>query len=46
MISKEEMRTIAYHESGHAIAVASWFLEHAKPLLKVTIVPSGIAALG
>lgn len=35
---------MAYHESGHA--VAGWFLEHAEPLLKVTIVPRGTAALG
>ncbi|GAB2235021.1 hypothetical protein Droror1_Dr00004298 [Drosera rotundifolia] len=44
VISKEERRTVAYHESGHA--VAGWFLEHAEPLLKVTIVPRGSAALG
>ncbi|XP_073104610.1 ATP-dependent zinc metalloprotease FTSH 8, mitochondrial-like [Elaeis guineensis] len=43
-ISKLERRTVAYHESGHA--VAGWFLEHAEPLLKVTIVPRGTAALG
>ncbi|XP_023913888.2 ATP-dependent zinc metalloprotease FTSH 10, mitochondrial [Quercus suber] len=44
VISKSERRTVAYHESGHA--VAGWFLEHAEPLLKVTIVPRGTAALG
>ncbi|XP_060176483.1 ATP-dependent zinc metalloprotease FTSH 8, mitochondrial-like [Lycium barbarum] len=44
VISKLERRTIAYHESGHA--VAGWFLEHAEPLLKVTIIPRGTAALG
>ncbi|QCD86116.1 ATP-dependent zinc metalloprotease FTSH 10, mitochondrial-like isoform X1 [Vigna unguiculata] len=44
VISKVERRTVAYHESGHA--VAGWFLEHAEPLLKVTIVPRGSAALG
>ncbi|KAL6574706.1 ATP-dependent zinc metalloprotease FTSH 8, mitochondrial [Orobanche minor] len=44
VISKMERRTVAYHESGHA--VAGWFLEHAEPLLKVTIVPRGTAALG
>lgn len=44
MISKLERRTVAYHESGHA--VSGWFLEHAEPLLKVTIVPRGTAALG
>ncbi|XP_038881771.1 ATP-dependent zinc metalloprotease FTSH 10, mitochondrial-like isoform X2 [Benincasa hispida] len=44
LISKLERRTVAYHESGHA--VAGWFLEHGEPLLKVTIVPRGTAALG
>ncbi|XP_057772410.1 ATP-dependent zinc metalloprotease FTSH 8, mitochondrial-like isoform X2 [Salvia miltiorrhiza] len=44
VVSKIERRTVAYHESGHA--VAGWFLEHAEPLLKVTIVPRGTAALG
>ncbi|MCO5584142.1 hypothetical protein L7F22_038065 [Adiantum nelumboides] len=44
VISKEERRTVAYHEAGHA--VVSWFLEHADPLLKVTIIPRGTAALG
>ncbi|KAL4558217.1 hypothetical protein LXL04_036415 [Taraxacum kok-saghyz] len=44
VISKVERRTVAYHEAGHA--VVGWFLEHAEPLLKVTIVPRGTAALG
>jgi AFG3 family protein len=44
VISKLERRTVAYHESNHV--VASWFLEHIEPLLKVTIVPPSIAALG
>lgn len=44
VISKEERRTVAYHEAGHA--VTGWFLEHAEPLLKVSIVPRGTAALG
>ncbi|AES80256.1 putative ATPase, AAA-type, core, peptidase, FtsH, peptidase M41, FtsH extracellular [Medicago truncatula] len=44
VISKQERRTIAYHEAGHA--VVGWFLEHTEPLLKVTIVPRGTAALG
>src|SRR5690348_13503655 len=44
IISPDEKRIIAYHESGHAIC--GWFLEHAYPLLKVTIVPRGVAALG
>ena len=39
-----EKKIIAYHEAGHAIA--GWFLEHANPLVKVSIVPRGIAALG
>ncbi len=41
IINKEEKRTIAYHEAGHA--VISWLLEHAHPLVKVTIVPRGKA---
>ncbi|MGM0376952.1 MAG: ATP-dependent zinc metalloprotease FtsH, partial [Bacteroidota bacterium] len=41
LISKEEKRTIAYHEAGHA--VISWLLENAHPLVKVTIVPRGKA---
>lgn len=44
IISPDEKRIIAYHEAGHAIC--GWFLEHAYPLLKVTIVPRGVAALG
>jgi AFG3 family protein len=44
VMSPIEKRTVAYHEAGHA--VASWFLEHASPLLKVSIVPRGMAALG
>ena len=40
----KKKRIIAYHEAGHA--VAGWFLEHADPLVKVSIVPRGIAALG
>ncbi|XP_058748750.1 ATP-dependent zinc metalloprotease FTSH 3, mitochondrial-like [Vicia villosa] len=44
VISKLERRTVAYHEAGHA--VTGWFLEHTDPLLKVTIVPRGTAALG
>merc|ERR550534_3552979 len=39
-----ERKTIAYHEAGHA--VCGWFLEHAEPLLKVTIIPRGGGALG
>jgi len=44
IISPEEKEIIAYHEAGHAIC--GWFLEHAYPLLKVTVVPRGSAALG
>ena len=44
IISPDEKKIIAYHEAGHA--VAGWFLEHAHPLVKVSIVPRGIAALG
>jgi cell division protease FtsH len=44
IILPEEKKIIAYHEAGHAIC--GWFLEHAYPLLKVTIVPRGTAALG
>jgi len=44
IISPDEKRIIAYHEAGHAIC--GWYLEHAYPLLKVTIVPRGTAALG
>ncbi len=41
IISVEEKRVIAFHESGHA--AISWLLEHAHPLVKVTIVPRGKA---
>jgi len=44
LISPDEKRIIAYHEAGHAIS--GWFLEHAHPLVKVTIVPRGLTALG
>ncbi len=44
LISPEEKEIIAYHEAGHA--VCGWFLEHASPLVKVTIVPRGIGTLG
>ncbi len=44
IISPEEKKIVAYHEAGHAIA--GWFLEHADPLVKVSIVPRGAAALG
>jgi len=41
IISQDEKKTIAYHEAGHA--TISWLLEHAHPLVKVTIVPRGKA---
>jgi cell division protease FtsH len=44
LISPEEKKIIAYHEAGHA--VAGWYLENAHPLLKVSIIPRGVAALG
>ncbi|MGR3810081.1 ATP-dependent zinc metalloprotease FtsH [Jiulongibacter sp. NS-SX5] len=44
LISPEEKEIVAFHEAGHA--VTGWFLEHANPLVKVSIVPRGIAALG
>jgi len=44
IISPEEKKIVAYHEAGHA--VAGWYLEHANPLVKVSIVPRGLAALG
>jgi cell division protease FtsH len=44
IISPVEKEIVAFHEAGHAIA--GWFLEHADPLVKVSIVPRGVAALG
>ncbi|MBU8892059.1 MAG: ATP-dependent zinc metalloprotease FtsH [Bacteroidales bacterium] len=41
IITKEEKKTIAFHEAGHA--TVSWLLEHAHPLVKVTIIPRGRA---
>ena len=41
VISAQEKKTIAYHEAGHA--TVSWLLEHANPLVKVTIIPRGKA---
>lgn len=41
IIIPSEKRTIAYHEAGHA--TVSWVLEHANPLIKVTIIPRGKA---
>ena len=44
IMSLEERQIVAHHEAGHA--VAGWFLEHADPLLKVTIIPRASGALG
>ncbi len=44
IIAPKEKEIIAYHEAGHA--VCGWFLEHASPLVKVTIVPRGVGTLG
>lgn len=44
IMSDHEKEIVAYHEAGHA--VAGWFLEHADPLLKVTIIPRSSGALG
>ena len=44
IISPEEKKIVAFHEAGHA--VVGWFMEHAAPLVKVSIVPRGVAALG
>lgn len=44
LIAPHEKEIIAFHEAGHAIC--GWFLEHASPLVKVTIVPRGIGTLG
>ena len=44
IITPEERKIVAYHESGHAIT--GWFLKHTDPVIKVSIVPRGLAALG
>lgn len=44
VMTPEERKTIAYHESGHA--VAGWFMEHSNPLLKITIIPRSKGSLG
>ena len=44
VLSPEEKKTVAYHEAGHAIC--GWYLKHADPLLKVSIIPRGQGALG
>ncbi|MBO6576485.1 MAG: ATP-dependent zinc metalloprotease FtsH [Rhodothermales bacterium] len=44
IISPEERKIVAYHEAGHAIT--GWFLKYTDPVVKVSIVPRGLAALG
>ncbi|MBN8588171.1 MAG: ATP-dependent zinc metalloprotease FtsH [Rhodothermia bacterium] len=44
LISPEEKKIVAYHEAGHAIA--GWYSEYADPIVKVSIIPRGLAALG
>ena len=44
LISPEEKEIVAFHEAGHAIV--GWYLEHTDPVVKVSIVPRGLAALG
>lgn len=44
VLSPEEKNIVAHHEAGHA--VCGWYLEHADPLLKVSIIPRGVGALG
>lgn len=44
LINPNERKIVAYHEAGHAIV--GWYLEHTDTVLKVSIVPRGLAALG
>ncbi len=44
IISPHERKIVAFHEAGHAIL--GWYLQHTDPVLKVSIVPRGLAALG
>ncbi|KAI8592033.1 peptidase family M41-domain-containing protein [Geranomyces variabilis] len=44
VLGPDEKRIVAHHEAGHA--VCGWFLQHANPLLKVSIIPRGVGALG
>jgi ATP-dependent Zn protease len=41
VLQPEEKKQVAYHEAGHA--VCGWFLQHAYPILKVSIIPRGKA---
>uniref|UniRef100_A0A7S4LDC7 AAA+ ATPase domain-containing protein n=1 Tax=Eutreptiella gymnastica TaxID=73025 RepID=A0A7S4LDC7_9EUGL len=44
VLSDFEKKVVAYHEAGHAIV--GWFLKYADPLMKISIIPRGSAALG
>ncbi|EDK43050.1 hypothetical protein LELG_01228 [Lodderomyces elongisporus NRRL YB-4239] len=44
LLNPEEQRIVAFHEAGHAIC--GWYLKHAHPLLKVSIIPRGLGTLG
>lgn len=44
IISPQERKIVAFHEAGHAIV--GWYLKHTDPVLKVSIIPRGLAALG
>ena len=44
IISPEERKIVAFHEAGHAIT--GWYLKYTDPVVKVSIVPRGLAALG
>ncbi len=44
LLSEDEKKTVAYHEAGHA--TVGWFLKHADPIMKVTIIPRTSGALG
>ena len=44
LISPEEKEIVAFHEAGHALV--GWYLEHTDPVVKISIVPRGLAALG
>ena len=43
-LSKEERKTVAYHEAGHAIV--GWFLKNCSPIVKITIIPRSKGSLG
>jgi ATP-dependent Zn protease len=41
VLQPEEKKQVAFHEAGHA--VCGWFLQHAEPIIKVSIIPRGKA---